>query len=137
MPLALRYDARGVAAIEMAIALPILLTFVMGIISYGDWFLTSHTVQQAANDAARAAIAGLTADERSTIATSNVKTMLTRGGALNPTKATTSTTSDPATQTMKVVVVYDASQDPLLRMSFIAPPPNMITRSAAINLGGM
>jgi Flp pilus assembly protein TadG len=128
-------DARGVAAIEMAFALPILLTLIMGIISYGDWFLTAHTVQQAANDAARASIAGLTSDERSDLAVSNVKTMLARGGALDPDKATTSVSDDQTTLT--VTIFYDASQDPLLHMSFVVPPPTSIHRSAAISLGGL
>ncbi len=132
---ALRADARGTAAIEMAIALPILLALIMGIVSYGDWFLTAHTVQQAANDAARAAIAGLTSDERRDLASNNVTTMLARGGALDPTKATTSVTDNGTT--LAVQVSYDASLDPLLRMSFVAPPNPHIQRNAAIVLGGM
>ena len=132
---ALRADVQGTAAIEMAIALPILLALIMGIISYGDWFLTAHTVQQAANDAARAAIAGLTSDERRDLASNNVKTMLARGGALDPAKATTSLTDDGAT--LAVQVSYDASLDPLLRMSFVVSPNPHIQRNAAIVLGGM
>jgi Flp pilus assembly protein TadG len=131
----LRADARGAAAIEMAFALPILLALIMGIISYGDWFLTAHTVQQAANDAARASIAGLTSGERRDLATDNVKTMMARGGALNPDKATTSVTDDNKTLTVRVT--YDASQDPLLHMSFVVSPTTSIQRTAAITLGGM
>ncbi|MGN6122864.1 MAG: TadE/TadG family type IV pilus assembly protein [Sphingomonas oligoaromativorans] len=128
-------DARGVAAIEMAFVLPILLTLIMGVISYGDWFLTAHTVQQAANDAARAAIAGLTSGERSYLATSRVQTMLA-AGALDPAKARPPTVTEVQT-TLIVNVVYDASQDPLLHLSFVVPPPTLIRRSAAISLGGL
>lgn len=135
-------DARGVAAIEMAFVLPILLTLIMGVISYGDWFLTAHTVQQAANDAARASIAGLTSIERRDLATRRVQTMLA-AGALDPAKAGPPSVNEvpdeaiPGETTLIVKVDYDASQDPLLHLSFVVPPPTRITRSAAISLGGL
>ncbi|HSI16265.1 MAG TPA: TadE family protein, partial [Sphingomonas sp.] len=50
----LAVDLRGVAVVEMAIVLPVLLVILMGIVTYGSWFLTAHSVQQVANDAARA-----------------------------------------------------------------------------------
>lgn len=131
----LRADARGAAAIEMAIALPILLTLILGIISYGDSFFIAHTVQQAANDAARTAIGGLTADERRELAVNDVNTMLSRGGALSPDMATVTTTDDGST--LEVHISYNASQDPLLRLSFVAAPSTTIERSAAITLGGL
>jgi len=135
LPGFLRCDTRGAAAIEMAIALPVLLALIMGILSYGDWFLTAHSVQQAANDAARAAIAGLTSAERQQIASDNVNTMLQRGSTLNPTYATVSV--DDNGSTMAVHVRYDASRDPMLHVAFVAPPSTIIQRTAAISLGGL
>ncbi|HLZ77866.1 MAG TPA: TadE/TadG family type IV pilus assembly protein [Sphingomonas sp.] len=135
LPGLLRHDARGAAAIEMAIALPVLLALVMGILSYGDWFLTAHSVQQAANDAARAAIAGLTSSERQQIASSSIQTMLQRGGTLQPANATLAVDDDGIT--LAVHVRYDASHDPMLHVAFVAPPNPIIQRTAAISLGGL
>ena len=135
-PIHFRRDAQGVAAVEMALVLPILLALLMGTISYGDWFLTAHTVQQAANDAARSAIAGLTSSERQQLATSTFTTMMQRSGALNAAKASVIAVDDDG-QTLAVRVLYDASADPLLHVSFVAPPNPMIQRSAAISLGGV
>ncbi|MEJ8631645.1 TadE/TadG family type IV pilus assembly protein [Sphingomonas sp. I4] len=67
---------RGVAAVEMALVLPFLLALLMGIVSYGDYFLTAHLVQQAAHDAARASLAGMNATERKSIAVDTAKRML-------------------------------------------------------------
>jgi len=136
-----REDSSGAAAIEIAFALPILLMLLMGIISYGDWFLTAHTVQQATNDAARAAIAGLTTAERAQLANDTFKTMLARSGTLQPDLGSTATTdtgsgTDP-NYTLTVQARYDASADPLLHLSFVAAPNPVIQRSAAITLGGL
>ena len=62
-------DHRGVAVVELALTLPVLLALLMGIVGFGDYFLTAHLVQQAANDAARASLAGIAAAERKSIAT--------------------------------------------------------------------
>ena len=56
------------AAVEFAIVGPVLLLLMSGIFTYGGYFLTAHTVQQLANDAARASIAGLDDTERLALA---------------------------------------------------------------------
>lgn len=128
----LPHDTRGTALIEMAITLPVLLMLIMGIVSYGDWFLSAHGVQQAANDGARAAIAGMNAAERNTIAIAGVQTSLRRAGMLDPDKAAITINDDGAT--LVVRLIYDASADPLLHMSLVPPPGTQIRRSAAIRL---
>ncbi|HET8613452.1 MAG TPA: TadE/TadG family type IV pilus assembly protein [Sphingomonas sp.] len=128
-------DARGTAVVELAITLPILLTLIMGILAYGDYFLVAHSVQQAANDAARAAIAGLDAAERASIAASTVETTLRRQGLLDPALAATSVDDDGST--LVVRLAYDDSADPLLHLSFVPTPDPRIRRSAAIRLGGL
>lgn len=50
--------------VEAAFALPLLALLLTSILGYGCWFMTAHSLQQAANDAARAAVAGLDAGER-------------------------------------------------------------------------
>ncbi len=125
-------DDRGTVLIEMAFTLPILLILLMGIVSYGDWMLTAHSVQQAANDAARAAIAGLTSSERASIAQTAMQTTLRRAGALDPAKATLSIDDDGTTLVARLR--YDASADPLLHLTFVPMPSAQIQRVAAIRL---
>jgi Flp pilus assembly protein TadG len=130
-----RRHSRGAVLVEMAIALPVLLTLIMGIISYGEWFLTAHSIQQTANDAARSAISGLTATERQTTAIATAQTDMRRGGVLNPARATFSVNDDNTT--VVVAVQYDASNDPLLHLSFVPMPANVIRRTAVIRLDGL
>jgi Flp pilus assembly protein TadG len=54
----------GSTLVEAAFAVPLLVLLLLGILAYGSWFMTAHSLQQAANDAARAAVAGLTGTER-------------------------------------------------------------------------
>ena len=126
---------RGAVLIEMAFALPILLTLIMGIISYSDWFLTAHSIQQTANDAARSAISGLTATERQATAIATAQTDMRRGGVLDPSRATFAVNDDNTT--VVVAVNYDASSDPLLHLSFVPMPASTIQRTAVIRLDGL
>lgn len=125
-------DAQGTVIVEMAMTLPILLMLLMGIVSYGDWMLTAHSVQQAANDAARASIAGLTSSERAGIAQSTMQTTLRRAGVLDPTRATLSVDDDGTT--LVVRLRYNANADPLLHLTFVPMPSAQIQRNAAIRL---
>jgi Flp pilus assembly protein TadG len=59
----LPHDTRGTAIIEMALLLPLFLMLLLGILIYGQYFLLAHSVQQAANDGARAAITEYVADQ--------------------------------------------------------------------------
>jgi len=127
--------SKGAVIVEMAVALPVLLTLIMGIISYGDWFLTAHSIQQTANDAARSAISGLTATERQATAIATAQTDMRRGGVLNPARATFSVNDDNTT--VVVAVNYDASSDPLLHLSFVPMPATTIQRTAVIRLDGL
>jgi len=128
-------DARGAVLVEMAITLPILLMLLMGIVSYGDWMMTAHSVQQAANDAARSTIAGLTSTERASIAQTTMQTTLRRAGTLDPTRATLSVDDDGTT--LVVRLRYDASADPLLHLSLVPMPSAQIQRNAAIRLDSL
>jgi Flp pilus assembly protein TadG len=67
--LALSREERGAAIVEMALVLPLLLALLMGVLVYGQYFMLAHSVQQAANDGARAAIVGLDAADRRVVAT--------------------------------------------------------------------
>lgn len=128
-------DRRGVALVEMAITLPVLLTLLFGIMAYGQWFFVSHTVQQTANDAARSAISGLTKEERYATALKTVNANFVRGGMLDASKLTVVVEDDG---TMIVVrLSYDAAKDPVLSTGLVPVPSTTIRRSAAVLLGGV
>jgi Flp pilus assembly protein TadG len=128
-------DERGTAVLEMAIVLPVLLALILGIIAYGDWFLVAHNVQQAANDAARSTIGGLTSAERLQMAVTSAQTDMRRAGTLDPQNATFAVDDDGTT--LAVRIRYDASTDPLLNLSFVKTPSLVIERSAVVRLDSM
>jgi hypothetical protein len=128
-------DAGGAVLVEMAFAAPILLMLITGIVSYGEWFITAHSVQQAANEAARASIAGLTSTERQSLAVASGQTNIRRGGMLDPNRATFAVDDDGTT--LVVRISYDASADPLLHLSFLRAPGTTISRRAAIRLDSL
>jgi Flp pilus assembly protein TadG len=71
-PRSISADQRGSTAVEFAIVSPILILLLLGIVVYGGYFMLSHSLQEMADDAARASIAGLTDTERSSLAQSAV-----------------------------------------------------------------
>lgn len=131
---ALRNSA-GNAAIEFALVAPVFLMFLMGIISYGGYFWLAHNIQELANDSARAAVGGLTATERSTLAASSFSSQIGAYGALTPGKA--NVIYSGSLQNFTVSISYDASTSGFWAISGLIPmPSSTIVRSAAIRLGG-
>jgi Flp pilus assembly protein TadG len=131
-----RFDVSGSAAVEFAILGPVFLLMMFGIFTYGGYFLTSHTVQQLTNDAARAAIAGLDNDERTWIASETVREGIASQrfmhGRLNGVDVVNERGA------MVVTVTYDASNDLYWAARSIVPTPSpVISRTASIRLGGL
>ena len=125
----------GAAAVEFAIIGPLLILLLLGIIVYGGYFLIAHSVQQLANDSARAALGGLSDGERKTLATNCLSSELPTYGFLNP-KLVQLAYADQA-QVMTVNVAYDASGSPLWALSGIIPmPSSAVVRSASVQVGG-
>jgi len=124
----------GVAMVEFALLLPIFLTLLFGILTYGHYYYLAHTLQQLANDAARATLGGLTTGERSTLAQQSV----TGGIVATPfvkTRMVVQTTDD--TPFVRVSVRYDASDFPLFKTSLVPVPDPVIQRTAAVRMGGL
>ncbi|WP_454278125.1 TadE/TadG family type IV pilus assembly protein [Sphingomonas sp. Marseille-Q8236] len=126
---------RGVAAVEMALVLPVLLSVLLGIVSVGDYFLTAHLVQQSASDAARAALAGLDAPERRTIAIATAQRMLNSTGVLRADRGRIETIEKD--NILTVSIQYDASADPLLNLPFVPALSRKMTATSAAMLGGL
>ncbi len=128
-------DRRGAAVVELALALPILVLLLFGIVTYGSWIALHHAVQQGANEAVRAAIAGLSPDERVSLAREAAERTLDRGYAVRPEQLTVSVADDGAMLT--VAVSYDAARNPLLSLPLIPLPSPTIERRATARLAGL
>lgn len=126
-------DRRGSAVIEFALLLPVLVALLFGVLAYGQYFLLAHSVQELANDAARATIGGLSRDERLQLANDTVSAELPRLRAMPADRVTTHV--DESSGLVTVRVRLDASTIPLLHMSMIPMPDPMIERRAVIRAG--
>ena len=125
----------GIAAIEMALLLPLLLTLVFGMIEYGSLFWRAQQVANAARNGARRGImAGATA---SNVTTAVDQTMLASGmGTTNYTVVLTP--ANPAslaaggTFTVKVTVPYVD----IKLTGFPVPTPTQVIRSVTMSKEG-
>ena len=128
-------DPSGSVAIEFAVVGPLLLLFLLGISGYGGYFWMSHSLQQLANDAARSAVAGLTQQERQTLAQQTFSSEISSYGMLNPSFATL--LYQGSDQEFSISVSYNASSSPYwVAARFLPMPSQTIVRTAAIRLGG-
>ncbi|HZV18132.1 MAG TPA: TadE/TadG family type IV pilus assembly protein [Sphingobium sp.] len=125
----------GAALVELALSLPILLVLLVGIISYGSWLMAAHTVQQAANEAARAALAGLSGSERQALADESVHHSLGDAAFLDPQLISVAISQSGAFYS--VAVSYDAGHSRLFAMSPIPLPAGVIRRIAVVKLEGV
>lgn len=128
-----RHEA-GASVVEFALVAPFLTMLLVGIMTYGGYFWTAHSVQQLANDSARAAIAGLDAEERQEIAEATLAAGLAHHPFLDPDRA--GVTVMEAAEGVAVSVTFDASESFIFLFDFIPMPPPVIDRQAAVRLGG-
>jgi Flp pilus assembly protein TadG len=130
-----RHAAEGSAAVEFAILGPILILLLIGIVVYGGYFLMAHSVQQLANDSARAAVAGLSDNERQQLASGALANELPTYGFLHPGQVQLGYAAQG--QVMTVNITYDASASPLWALNGVIPmPSSTIVRSASVQVGG-
>ena len=112
--------------------LPVLILFLFTIVTYGSWLALAHAVQQSANEAARAAIAGLSQDERAGIARDAAETVLRRSYQVARERVTVAVQDDGGA--IAVTVAYDASDNAMLSLPLVPRPPATIVRTSAIGL---
>jgi Flp pilus assembly protein TadG len=128
-------EERGAAAVEFAIIAPLFLLMLFGIICFAMLFGTYNAVQQMSADAARAALAGLTATEQASLAQSYVSNIVSSYGFIDPTKITVSTNS--STNTFSVTISYDMSNSYIFKFGGVLSSASpIVTRTAAIQTGG-
>jgi Flp pilus assembly protein TadG len=132
LPARLARSERAAAMVEMALVLPLFLALLMGILVYGQYFLLAHSVQQAANDGARAAIVGLDAADRSAIATRAVDRSMQAIAGFTP--ATRSVAVSETSDAVTVAVTYNVPATSLIGSSFVPSPGNVIRARATFEL---
>lgn len=131
-------NRQGASAVEFAVVLPVLLVFMLGILAYGIYIGAAHSAAQLAADAARASVAGLSDDERKTLAEQHVSTNATEYVLLDPKKVEVEagTLASDANQ-FRVAVRYDARSLPIWGFAGILPlPSKIIERTATVKRGG-
>ena len=140
-PLIRRFNAsrRATAAVEFAIISPLFLLLLFGMIAYGIYFGASHSVQQIAADAARTAVAGLDAAERTALALDYVERNGDGYPFIDSSKLTVQAAADPADPNQFVVRLrYDARDLPVWNLFADLPVPGtMIVRRSSIRIGGI
>jgi len=121
--------------VEVALSLPILVILIIGIIVYGAWLGTASAVQQLANEAARAALAGISSDERSALVADAVHNGVAGSPLLRAELMHVATAQNGAFYS--VAVTYDVGHSPLFTASPVPLPMGQIRRSAVIKLGSL
>jgi Flp pilus assembly protein TadG len=120
--------------VEFAFLAPVLIFMLMGIAGYGGYFWMSHSIQQLANDAARAAIPGTTVGERASLAKAAVAAGA-RDVQLTLVKVSTEVIDRDGRLT--VAVSYDAADSFAFAVCGVTPmPSDRIRRTASVQLGG-
>jgi len=131
----LRGAESGSVAVEFAILGPVFLVLVMGIMVWGQYFWMSHAVQQLANDSARAALAGLDAGERESLARNTLGEEV--GDYANLKAAAATMVVEDRNDRMVVSVRYDTSDAGFQALTGLVPaPPKTLVRQATVRLGG-
>ena len=125
----------GAAAVEFALIAPL---FLMSFIATGIYLSTAYSVQQIAADAARTAVAGLSAQERTDLATAFINSATIRYPFIRAEDLDVQVSDDPQDPHQFVVALtYDASSLPIWGLYTFAMPESQIHRYATIRMGGL
>lgn len=131
-------DNKGAAAIEFAILAPVFILLLLTFIAYGIYLGAAHAVQQLAADASRAAIAGLNATERQSLATAYIRSSSLDGTFLDLDKLSVKVETDPSdVNQFTVALSYDASGLPIWSLYSFVMPEHVIHRYSTIRVGGI
>ena len=126
---------QGSAAVEFALVGPLMIAMLVGMVVYGGWMWLAQSVQTLATESARAAVGGLNAAERISLAQAFVDAEAESGAGLARDHMTVTVESDAAA--IRVHIAFDASDHPVMMMSGLLPsPPHVIERTAIVRTGG-
>ena len=134
----MRGDTDGAAALEFAIIAPLFFMTIFTMIGYGIYLSATHAIQQIAADAARTAVAGLSATERKSLAQSFIQSSALDYAFINKAKLTVAVADDVQNHNQfTVTIVYDSSDLPIWKLFSFALPDENIRRYATVRLGGI
>lgn len=128
----------GVAAVELALVTPALLTLIFGVIIYSFYFCAYMGVRMAASEGARAAVMGLNVDERSSLATARANKVLDAYASLLGTtgRLPINARTDPDNNKLfRVTVTYNLSGSPLKSYGLLLPIPDQIVSEVTVSNG--
>ena len=128
---------RGIAALEFVVLAPVLLLLVFSIIIYSIYFTALLGVRQAAAEGARAAVAGLSTAERTTLATARAQQVVnTYGTMLGGGASPVITTTAQGTGGFSVKVSYNMSASPIMRYGNFVPLPSPLVEATVTVTNG-
>lgn len=129
---------KGLAAIEFAIVAPLLMSLIFGITTYSLYFTTVLGVRQAAAEGARAAMAGLSTSERSSLALARANAVLASYSPLISSQSPGLDVSAESTGTglFRVTVTYDITGNDFLRYGAFLPMPSSTIDASVVVTNG-
>lgn len=125
-------NQRGSVLIETAFSLPLLILLLCGMLVYGNWFMAAHSLQQAANDAARVSLAGLSAQERRSLVNSSLAS--SRAGFPLPNGSTIGADVREANGFLTVALRYDPAGAPIFSAIPFPLPATILERAAVVKV---
>lgn len=127
----------GASAVEFAILAPIFIAGLMSMVGYAIYLSASASVQQMTEEAARAAVAGLSPQERQTLAQNAVATSVKDRAFIDPRKVVV-TVSGQDMERYTIKVAYDSSNLPIWSLfTYAMPSAKTITRTSVMRVGGV
>ena len=133
----LQREVTGASAIEFAITAPLFLMILFGILVYGYYFASLSVINHIAYESARATIAGLTDDERSTLAHERADALIAAFGSMIDADAVTVDADPDSDGIYAVTVHYEFTGLEMFGASTILPlPSNEHTARIEISHGG-
>jgi Flp pilus assembly protein TadG len=129
-------NSDATSAIEFAIVAPVFFVLVFGIAIYGAYFASLSLVNHIAYEAARATIAGLSDDERASLAEVRADELISSfSGFLNP-EAITVSSGAQQDGLYAVTVQYRFNDLGLSSLSLLPMPPTSETATYTVSHGG-
>lgn len=128
----------GASAVEFALVAPVFILVLVGIAVYGMYFGAALSVSQVAAEAARASVAGISPQERATLATSRALAVAQGSAFIQTDKLTVIAAPTPGDPSLfRVAVTYDASSLPIYAFAGLLPlPATTIQRTSVVARGG-
>lgn len=132
------HNRSGASAVEFALVSPLLIMVLLTFLAFGIYLTAANSIQQIAADAARTAVAGLDAKERSTLANNFIRKSSLNYFMIDKTKLTVNVQDDAGNpDQFTVSIEYDARNLPIWSLYTFVLPDTQIRRFSTIRIGGL